>query len=68
LREIWPLGGISKRKRKVCGAILEIGNERAHFYRLTATGRKPLRAETRDWKQTAAIIARFFEVKAEDLP
>jgi DNA-binding PadR family transcriptional regulator len=47
---------------------LEIGNERAHFYRLTATGRKPLRAETRDWKQTAAIIARFFEVKAEDLP
>ena len=26
-----------------------------------------LRAETRDWEQTAAIIARFFEVKAEDL-
>ena len=24
--------------------------------------------ETRDWEQTAAIIARFFQVKAEDLP
>jgi PadR family transcriptional regulator PadR len=43
-------------------------NRRARFYRLTATGRKQLQAETRDWKQTAAIIARFFEVKAEDLP
>jgi PadR family transcriptional regulator, regulatory protein PadR len=41
---------------------------RARFYRLTATGRKQLQAEARDWKQTAAIIARFFEVKAEDLP
>jgi hypothetical protein len=26
-----------------------------------------LRAETRDWEQTAAIIARFFNVKAADL-
>jgi len=26
-----------------------------------------LEAEKRDWEQTAAIIARFFEVKAEDL-
>ena len=43
-------------------------NRRARFYRLTATGRKQLHAETDDWKQTAAIIARFFEVKAEDLP
>src|SRR5580658_236440 len=43
-------------------------NRRARFYRLTVTGRKQLRTETRDWKQTAAIIARFFEVKAEDLP
>jgi PadR family transcriptional regulator PadR len=42
-------------------------NRRARFYRITATGRKQLQAETRDWKQTAAIIARFFEVKAEDL-
>jgi hypothetical protein len=30
-------------------------------------GRKQLQAETRDWEQTAAIIARFFNVKAEDL-
>ena len=43
-------------------------NRRARFYRLTVTGRKQLQTETRDWKQTAAIIARFFEVKAEDLP
>jgi PadR family transcriptional regulator, regulatory protein PadR len=42
-------------------------NRRARFYRLTAAGRKQLLAETRDWEQTAAIIARFFEVKAEDL-
>src|ERR1017187_6140119 len=43
-------------------------NRRARFYRLTAAGRKQLTAETRDWEQTAAIIARFFNVKAEDLP
>jgi transcriptional regulator len=43
-------------------------NRRARFYRLTATGRKQLQTEIRDWNQTAAIIARFFEVKAEDLP
>ena len=43
-------------------------NRRARFYRLTTTGRKQLQAEARDWNQTAAIIARFFEVKAEDLP
>src|ERR1700682_4988063 len=37
---------------------------RARFYSLTAAGRQQLQSETRDWKQTAAIIARFFEVKA----
>jgi PadR family transcriptional regulator, regulatory protein PadR len=42
-------------------------NRGARFYRLTTTGRKQLQTETRDWNQTAAIIARFFEVKAEDL-
>jgi transcriptional regulator len=42
-------------------------NRRARFYRLTAAGRKQLQTETRDWEQTAAIIARFFEVSAEDL-
>ena len=42
-------------------------NRRARFYRLTKAGRKQLRAEARDWEHTAAIIARFFNVKAEDL-
>lgn len=42
-------------------------NRRARFYRLTRAGRKQLATETREWEQTAAIIARFFEVKAEDL-
>ena len=42
-------------------------NRRARFYRLTRSGRKLLQTETRDWEQTAAIIARFFAVKAEDL-
>jgi PadR family transcriptional regulator PadR len=42
-------------------------NRRARFYRLTKEGRAQLRAETRDWQQTAAIIGRFFVVTAEDL-
>jgi len=42
-------------------------NRRARFYRLTRAGRKQLQTETRDWEQTAAIIARFFAVKVEDL-
>ena len=42
-------------------------NRRARFYRLTPAGRKALQAEMRDWEQTAAIIARFFDVKAEEL-
>jgi PadR family transcriptional regulator PadR len=42
-------------------------NRRARIYRLTTAGRKQLQAETRDWEQTAAIVARFFNVKAEDL-
>ena len=41
-------------------------NRRARFSRLTRSGRKLLETETRDWEQTATIIARFFEVKAED--
>lgn len=42
-------------------------NRRARFYRLTRAGRKHLQSETHDWEQTAAIIARFFAVKAEEL-
>jgi PadR family transcriptional regulator PadR len=43
-------------------------NRRARFYRLTQAGRKQLQAETRNWEQTTALVTRFFEVKAEDLP
>ena len=42
-------------------------NRRARFYRLTRAGHRQLQAETRDWEHTAAIIARFFDVKVEDL-
>jgi PadR family transcriptional regulator PadR len=42
-------------------------NRRARLYRLTRDGRKQLQAELRDWEQTAGIIGRFFELKAEDL-
>jgi PadR family transcriptional regulator, regulatory protein PadR len=42
-------------------------NRRARFYRLTREGRKQLQAESRSWEQTAAIMARFFAAKAEDL-
>lgn len=42
-------------------------NRRARFYRLTRRGRKQLKTELRDWEQTAGIIGRFFELKAEDL-
>lgn len=42
-------------------------NRRARFYRLTRSGRKLLQAETRGWEQTAAIVGRFFALKAEDL-
>ena len=42
-------------------------NRRARFYRLTPAGERQLQTETREWEQTAAIIARFFNVKAEDL-
>jgi PadR family transcriptional regulator PadR len=42
-------------------------NRKARFYRLTRGGRKQLQTETRGWEQTAAIIGRFFAIKAEDL-
>ena len=41
-------------------------NRKARFYRLTREGRKQLQAESRGWEQTAAIIGRFFAVKADD--
>jgi len=42
-------------------------NRKARFYRLTRDGRKQLRSETKGWEQTAAIMGRFFSLKAEDL-
>ena len=42
-------------------------NRRARYYRLTRSGQKQLQAETRQWEQTAAVIGKFFQVKAEDL-
>jgi transcriptional regulator len=42
-------------------------NRKARFYQLTRAGRKQLQSETRDWQQTAEIIARFFAIRAEDL-
>ncbi len=42
-------------------------NRKARFYRLTRAGRKQLQAESHGWEQTAAIIGRFFVLKAEDL-
>jgi PadR family transcriptional regulator PadR len=42
-------------------------NRRARFYRLTRDGRKQLQAEMQDWHQTAEIMARFLNVKAESL-
>lgn len=41
-------------------------NRKARFYRLTRSGHKMLEAEARDWEHTAAIMGRFFDMKAED--
>src|SRR5437773_7334345 len=40
-------------------------NRRAKFYALTAAGRKQLARETRDWHQTADLIAAFLAPKRE---
>ena len=41
-------------------------NRRARFYRITKAGRKLLISEKQEWEATAAIIERFFRLKAED--
>jgi len=41
-------------------------NRKARFYRITRSGHKLLEAEARGWEQAVAIVARFFDVKAED--
>ena len=40
-------------------------NRRAKFYSLTATGRKELARETREWHQTADLIAAFLAPRRE---
>ncbi|HKW47419.1 MAG TPA: PadR family transcriptional regulator [Gemmatimonadaceae bacterium] len=40
-------------------------NRRAKFYALTAAGRRQLARETREWQQTADLIAAFFAPKRE---
>ena len=42
-------------------------NRRSRFYRLTRVGQRSLATEKMHWDQTAAIIARFFDVTAEEL-
>ena len=34
-------------------------NRRARYYRLTRAGKKQVEHETREWNETAAIVARF---------
>ena len=40
-------------------------NRRAKYYALTAAGRKQLERETREWHETADLIAAFFAQKRE---
>ena len=39
-------------------------NRRAKFYRLTRAGRAQVEKETREWQQTAAVLARFVATRA----
>ena len=41
-------------------------NRRAKFYSLTTAGRKRLARETREWHQTADLIAAFLTPRAEE--
>lgn len=38
-------------------------NRKAKFYRLTASGRRRLRKEARDWEAATAIVARFLDTR-----
>jgi PadR family transcriptional regulator PadR len=42
---------------------LSDNNRRAKFYRLTRAGRTRTSRETRDWEQTAAVLARFLAAR-----
>ncbi|MGB6877585.1 MAG: PadR family transcriptional regulator [Candidatus Acidiferrales bacterium] len=41
-------------------------NRKAKYYKLTRAGRKQLQRETREWEQTAAIVARFLSPEGEN--
>jgi PadR family transcriptional regulator, regulatory protein PadR len=45
---------------------LSDNNRKAKFYRITKTGRKQLKSEARQWRQTTGIIARFFALRGEE--
>jgi PadR family transcriptional regulator PadR len=40
-------------------------NRRARFYTITRAGKKQLEVESRQWRQTTEIIARFFAMKGQ---
>jgi transcriptional regulator len=42
-------------------------NRKARYYRLTRSGRKQLKTETRDWEEATAIVARFLSPNKETL-
>jgi PadR family transcriptional regulator PadR len=42
-------------------------NRRARFYKLTRAGHRALQEETLGWQQTAEIVSRFLNARAEDL-
>jgi len=42
-------------------------NRRARFYKLTRAGHRALQEETLGWQQTAEIVGRFLNARAEDL-
>jgi transcriptional regulator len=40
-------------------------NRKAKFYRITKAGKKQLEAQAREWRQTAGIMDRFFNLLGE---
>ena len=42
-------------------------NRKAKYYKLTRAGHTRLKQETREWKETAGIIARFLSAEEETL-
>jgi transcriptional regulator len=42
-------------------------NRKAKYYRLTATGRRQLQKETREWSEATSIVAAFLRPKKEPL-